>query len=389
MIGAGVMPPEQGTAGAAEMRERMGRVRDALSSNVTEMTALLAPARIPDRSRLNHILLETNHVVHAGHRLIGESGRMRSDDLAAAGNIPEAQAAMHRAWAALAMPINQLRLDLNKWTHVESMLRPQVKQRRLPLIETYEKLPGTVITRETVGDVLFADLHTLLNPLEQDEDARAHGCHRDIPLPQSRFLRLVHAARRCMCVLKPGQPTQFLDVGCGAGLKVISAAPYFDRCAGLEYDPGYAQLAAKLFRGLPHDRCRAIPGDALTWDGYHNFDVLYFFRPIRDDALLAQMEQHILDSVPKGTLLIAPYRTFVARAERNNCANVTADLWLTGSDAAGAARLRRAAELIGTDVPLQAGANVPLIWDPLIEASRRRGFEPTLRWRHPLEDDSV
>ncbi|WP_108263175.1 class I SAM-dependent methyltransferase [Mangrovicoccus ximenensis] len=295
---------------------------------------------------------------------------------------------MHQAWTALGQPVNQLRLELNKWPMVESMLRPQIKRRRQPLIEEHDRLPPTAASREAVSDVLFAQLHELLNSVNQDAGAHEHGCFPDIPLAQSLFLREVHAAKRCLAVLKPGERTRFLDVGCGAGLKVISAAPYFDRCAGLEYDPGYAALAAQLFRALPHDRCRAIQGDALAWERYGDHDVIYFFRPMRDDALLAQMERRIAAQVPPGTLLIAPYTIFGRRAAELGCAHVAGHVWLAGRSEAEAARLRREAELIGTDVLRTGEANIPLVWDPLVRASRLRGYEATLRARPPLKDEN-
>ena len=381
--------PALPTDGAAEMRARLDHLQRVLADNIAEMARLMTPSGTRDKARLNHLLLETSHAVHAGHRLMADSGKLRAADIAAAGQDPGAQAAVHAAWNALTLETNRLRLDLAKWPQVETMLRPQVRRRRRPLVEPLETLPPTARTREAVSDMLFAQLHHLLNRETQDPDAYDHGYFSDIRLAQSLFLRDVHAAKRCLAVLKPGLQTRFLDVGCGAGLKVISAAPYFDRACGLEYDSGYVRLARSLFAHLPHDRCRVIAGDALTWQGYDDYDAIYFFRPLRDDDRLAQMERHILAQVPAGTLILGPYRMFEARAAEHGCAHVAGNVWLSGSTEAQARRLRRAAEMIGTDVQLTPDSNVPLIWDPLIRAARLNGFEPSLSHLRPLQDDNA
>ncbi|MBE3639613.1 methyltransferase domain-containing protein [Mangrovicoccus algicola] len=364
--------------GAARMRADIVSLRETITENARKICEILGPGRKVDAARLNLLLLETARLVHDGHRLLADGGRLRAEDLEAAAGDRAAGAEAARAWAQLGMPVNQLRLELNRWPVIDAMLRPQVRHRRQPLIDDPDRLPPVAAMRERVSDRLFAQLHALLNEEEQDPAAREHGCFADIPLAQSLFLREMHAARRCLIAARPGRPMRFLDIGCGAGLKVISAAPYFDRCAGLEYDPGYAARARGLFAGLPHDRCRVIEGDALSFAGYGDFDVLYFFRPMRDDATLARLEARIAAGARPGTLLVAPYRIFATRAADLGCAHVAGHVWLAGADARRADRLRRAAEAIGTGLPLDSDGNVPLVWDPLVRASRLRGHEPGL-----------
>ncbi|WP_172327978.1 class I SAM-dependent methyltransferase [Mangrovicoccus sp. HB161399] len=366
--------------GASQMRGRLDRLRQDLESQVAEMSAILAPRRRIDGARLNMHLLATGQLVHDGHRMLADSIRLRSSDAEAAGEDRAAQDRSQRAWTALGIPLGQMRLELNKWPMVESALRPQVTPRRTPLFEDPALATPAAAAREEITDLLFEQLHGLLNAGGQDEAALAHGCYADIPLDQSVFLRQVHAARRCLKVLRPDRPSSFIDVGCGAGLKVISAAPYFDRCTGLEYDSGYAALAREHFLALPHGRCRAIEGDALEFAGYGDHDVIYFYQPIRETERLAQMERRIIAQAGPRTLLIAPYRSFGQRADGyDGCVHVAGHIWMTGSSAAEAAELCSEAEHIGTDILQSGDGNVPLIWDPLTDMSRNRGYEPMQR----------
>ena len=364
--------------GAQRLRRDLDRVSAELSTAADELAGLLAQRGRQRDARVARLLHALHHQVHDGYRLLGDIGRLRRADEAAAGDDPLAQAVQRRAWTALNLSLNTLRLNLTGWPPVEHLVRRQLQRRRLPLYEDYAELPETAQIRERVSDTLFAQLHHLLNRVAQDKAADDHGCFPDIPLAHSLFLREVHAAKRCLHVLAPGRETRFLDVGCGAGLKVISAAPFFDRCVGLEYDPGYARLASDLFGDMPHDRCRVVQGDALTWDGYDDYDVIYFFRPIRDDARLARMERHIVDSIPGNTLLIAPYRTFDARAEGYGCARLAGDVYLSGASAAEAAAVLAEAEKAGADLRHSTDPNIPLLWDRVVLASRAQGFE-----KHP------
>lgn len=146
------------------------------------------------------------------------------------------------------------------------------------------------------------------------------------------------------------------------------------------------RLPPDLMGRLPHDRCRILPGDALRFERYHDYDVIYFFRPIRDDAVLAQLERQIVENARSGTLLIAPYRMFESRHRDYDCVHVAGNVYLTGTTDKNATRIRRAAELTGPDVPLCQPPNVPMLWDPLVQTCRLNGFEATLSPRPASED---
>lgn len=363
---------------AFEVQEVETRLRDTIAL----MVDLLDPKRKKrDSARLTRAINDTNHLVHAGFRLVAISGQAKAADLQAAGADDAARGRVQAAWTPVGRSIHELQVTLAKWPVINSMVRPQVIRRRRALFEDIASLPDIVRTREAVNDKLFAELHGMLTLSQQASGAYDHGCFPDIPLAQSLFQKEAHAAARILRAMRPGEMSRFLDVGCGIGLKVMSAAMYFDRAVGLEYDSGYAQGAEKFLRRLDHDRCRVIQGDALTFERYHDYDVIYFFRPIRHDKVLRVMEEHILATARPRTILIAPYRIFEERAPDYDCAHVAGHIYITRVTPKEAARLKREAEHIGPDVPLRPDANVPLLWDALIRVSRQNGFEPSLTAR--------
>ncbi|MDT8857440.1 class I SAM-dependent methyltransferase [Paracoccaceae bacterium Fryx2] len=193
-------------------------------------------------------------------------------------------------------------------------------------------------------------LHRLLNPLTQNAEARDYGCYPDIPLNTSVFLEHAHAARRVAMAQGRAGPLRFLDVGCGIGITLLLAAQVFDRPDGLEYDPGYADAASQILRVTNAARCRIILDDALTFQSYAAYDVIYFYQPMDDAALLERLERRIIAQARPGTILIAPYDYFGQRAEDYDCSYVAGSIWITGRDDAAAADLRALAESYGTSL---------------------------------------
>lgn len=360
-------------------------LENRLEANISQMAEQLTDHGARDGNQLNHLLLQTNVMVHSGFQLIASAVPLKAAEMDKAAD-DSARSIIQRDWSHITRLLHQLQITLAKWPVVQSMIRPQVGSRRRALFENSTKLPDIVRTRERLSDRLFAELHTLLNPLAQDDEAQEHGCYPDIPLAQSLFLKEVHAAKRILMTTRRGKAIKFLDVGCGAGLKVMSAAEYFDMCVGLEYDLGYVQVAKNLMQRLAHNRCTVLHGDALSFEDYRNYDVIYFFRPIRDSAILAQMETKIVEEAKPGALLIAPYRMFEDRHHDYNCVHVDGHIFLVGGTQKEAKRIRKAAEQTGPDVPLADNTNVPMIWDPLIEVCKLNGFDATLSNRHYNED---
>lgn len=85
--------------------------------------------------------------------------------------------------------------------------------------------------------------------------------------------------------LKPG--AKALELGCGAGAALLSAAIFFPHCKvkGVERDPDAAHLAqTNIVLNDLEDRVWVSEGDALTWKGREPYDAVFFNPPYFEDA---------------------------------------------------------------------------------------------------------
>ena len=354
----------------------LDRLEGALRREVARAAAELD--RAPPRNAVLLASVEreitelTRHLHHLFQQISttqGEAGR-----LAAAAGQP-----LPQAWHLLSTRVNLLRIALNRWHLIRDVVAAQAKPRREKLAHALERVPPTLRTQVDRGDALLDTLHRLLNPAAQDSAAEAHGCFRDIALSGSRFMEAMHAAYRLRLAMRAG-PTRFLDIGCGGGLKILSAAQFFDVCHGIEYDPGYAEAGARLMRTVEppeHVRSgdlRVFEGDALAFEDYGAYDVLYFYRPIRLEEGMEALERRILDQARPGAILVAPYNGFGMRRGPPDCVHVAGPVFLAGMAQRKAARLRRLAELTGPAVRPPKDP-LPGVWEPILAASRANGFD--------------
>lgn len=201
------------------------------------------------------------------------------------------------------------------------------------------------------SDRVYIALNKVVNPESQDGAAETFGCWPDIPLPPSRFLGHAHAAYRVALAQHRSGPLRFLDVGCGGGIKVLLAAEFFCRADGLEYDAGYVATARQVLDRAGRLPSRVIHGDALTFDGYGDYDVLYFYQPMKTPEGLQALESRIATQARPGTILIAPYGMFADRAKSLGCGQVDGAVYLAGTPAREADALRRRARHIGIEIP--------------------------------------
>jgi SAM-dependent methyltransferase len=90
---------------------------------------------------------------------------------------------------------------------------------------------------------------------------------------------------------------RFLDIGCGPGSKLLIAQEHYGLDAyGIDRVPEY--VAAAREAGL-----KADVADALDWTGYGDFDLIWFYRPMADPALQAQLEWHVWNSMAPGAIV--------------------------------------------------------------------------------------
>lgn len=238
-------------------------------------------------------------------------------------------------------------------------------------------------------DVLVRAFDHIVNPAEQDEEARERGQHADIRMAITRFNDHLHAAHRLLLAMRRPRPWRFIDVGCGGGVKVIAATAFVDEGVGLEYDPGYAAAAKRLCDAAPAN-VSAIEGDALTFDDYGQFDIIYAYQPLADMKLLAEMEDRIAAQARPGTIVIAPYDHIATRAAGIGLARVCRSILIAGISQEDCEEITAEAERMGPNL-LTIATKIPQRleqWEPLIEACRMRGYDPLFTIKRS-DDDRV
>ncbi|MEM1437177.1 MAG: class I SAM-dependent methyltransferase [Pseudomonadota bacterium] len=267
----------------------------------------------------------------------------------------------------------QFRNVIGRWPAVREVVHRQVFARRQRLLQRDLQPDSLPWAHTRLADDLFNALHLALLPGQQQDAARDSGAYPDIGMLNSVFVALMMATRRLQ-LARRAERTRFLDVGCGIGIKVLSAFRFFSEAAGLELDQGYAAAARRVLDGAGLGSAPVFEANALTFSGYGDYEVVYFFKPLRDPELLIELERRIATAVRPGTVLIAPYREFEQRHRFYGCARLARGLYLSGSSVAAARRLRQKAEWIGL-APLTRPEPVPDFWQPLISASQANGYD--------------
>lgn len=213
--------------------------------------------------------------------------------------------------------------------------------------------------QEAALNAVFTRAHRALNPGPQAEAAAHLGCFPDIPLNAGWFLSNAHLACRLLRARKHAGPTRFLDVGCGGGVKVVLASELFDTADGLDIDQGYVETAGRTLAAMRATRCRVFQADGLTFDGYADYDVIYFYQPMSDQDGLMRLERRIAETAAPGAILIAPYAEFAARAGQLGCLRVAAGVFVTAIADAELGRLVAETRRIGPHAIVNPDQSVP------------------------------
>ncbi len=218
---------------------------------------------------------------------------------------------------------------------------------------------------------IYEALHRLANPATQDPAAYTCGSYADIALPIAPFDLLMSAAYRVGLARSPRRALRFLDVGCGGGTKVFAATRYFAQADGLELDPGYADAARRTLNRLGPTRSEIIKADALCFDRYADYDVIYFYRPLKSDLQLAELERRILETARPGTILVAPHDAALAARPGMVCTQLEGPIFVTGLTPPEAIRLKQDAEATGIEI-LSRSAHRSFDtghWAPILDAA--------------------
>jgi SAM-dependent methyltransferase len=217
----------------------------------------------------------------------------------------------------------------------------------------------------------FAHLEDALGDSHPTADSRRAGMHADIRYDPRAFLDKVRWAAVLSAALGARAPTRFLDIGCGAGGKVLLASAFFDRAEGLERDAHALAAARAVLNRSPAGVSPVLAGDALTFRHYRRYDVLYLFRPFSDDARQRQLEERVARLARPGAVILGPLCGFAALAPAFGLCSAGDKVWVKGVDPAALRAARRTAAR--ADLP----AHVPLdpdrqaIWADLCRERQR------------------
>lgn len=112
--------------------------------------------------------------------------------------------------------------------------------------------------------------------------------------------------KRGYCPCNPYSEVKFLDVGCGLGNVVFLASSKFD-AYGIEFSEEYVQAARKMLASTFSHRNmdnHIIHCDALDYNDYNQYDVIYWYRPIRDAKLMTNLATRVAKQMKVGAYLI-------------------------------------------------------------------------------------
>ena len=105
----------------------------------------------------------------------------------------------------------------------------------------------------------------------------------------------------------PEHPTRFLDVGCGIGNVLLFAEQFGFETYGIEKDEYPFKIAAKL---IGEDRI--AQADIWSYDGYGEYEVIYYYRPFSGREQQLRFERLIEDTMKAGGILIANHKNSAA-----------------------------------------------------------------------------
>lgn len=154
--------------------------------------------------------------------------------------------------------------------------------------------PALISTKLHVFNVAFHNLEAAFLRDIGDQDKN----YDFIPFPCGAFVEMLIEAS---LYFKMDRTKKFLDIGAGPGSKVMLAQVLFD-AYGLELKSNLVEMANRL--GLKN----VFRGDALKYEDYGDYDLLYFYRPFKSDPLQLALEEKIFDQMKPGAM-IAPMHT--------------------------------------------------------------------------------
>lgn len=124
--------------------------------------------------------------------------------------------------------------------------------------------------------------------------------HAYDPLPLALFLDGIRAAIR----YAPGN--RFLDLGCGIGTKLAFMHGIGYQVTGIDRVSHYIEAARELIQ-----EATLIEADIFDLASF-DADIIFMYRPARDDQLEDALERHVVAGMNLGAVLFLPVRPLPA-----------------------------------------------------------------------------
>ncbi len=98
---------------------------------------------------------------------------------------------------------------------------------------------------------------------------------------------------------------RFLEIGSGIGTKLLLAGQIFGlEVHGIERVQEYSNQAVALLGPDRDFSWRVTNADAIDYDGYGKFDIIWFNRPFRDPVMQSALEQQVWAETAHGSVVI-------------------------------------------------------------------------------------
>jgi SAM-dependent methyltransferase len=98
----------------------------------------------------------------------------------------------------------------------------------------------------------------------------------------------------------PARSPRLLECGSGLGFTAALAREVGFNVTGIEVVPEFVAMSRLLFPSV-----RVEEGDLTTFAGFGDHDVVYYYRPFRDDDVQARFERRVEEALRPGGIVLA------------------------------------------------------------------------------------
>lgn len=133
------------------------------------------------------------------------------------------------------------------------------------------------------------------------------------------FLKNLRIAKVACEFLRGGHRPKFLDCGCGLGTKSFLARHNGFDAYGIDLNPVYVEIARAVIDGAkPEYKDSAVVANMLEYEGYGDFDCIYFYCPIRHQEKMMRFEKRVISQLQKPTIIFGVFPCYCGRSDAEN-----------------------------------------------------------------------